>query len=127
MISLLLHNSFHSHHASLKNMLIEELELELAETNCHIYLMKTRYPYGFQALRFIEKRSDTPGYFSMITILGRQRNRKIPFVLLLCRNSIIHIIYKQNKTQALLPLPPPMPHPTFQTPPQFPLLLYLIQ
>ena len=77
MISLLLHNSFHSRHASLKKKLIEELEMELAETNCHIWLMKTRYPYGCQAFRFIEKRSDTPGYFSMITILGRQHHRGV--------------------------------------------------
>ena len=43
MILLLLHNRFHSHHALLKKKLIEELEMELAETNCHIYLIKTRY------------------------------------------------------------------------------------
>ena len=38
--------------------------------------------------------------FSTITILGRQTKELENALVLLCRNSVIHIIHKKNKTQA---------------------------
>jgi hypothetical protein len=87
-------------------------------------LIKTRYPYGFEGLSFIEERSDTPGYFSMITILGRQRNRKMP-LFYYCVGIVLFILFASNirsklmVRQPLLPLLPPMPHPYFKHLPNF--------
>ena len=84
--------------------------------------MKTVYTYGFQGLHCIEKRSDTPGNFLSNHNSGQTKELENALVLL-CRNSIIHNIHKQNiipnslARLPLPPLPPPMPHPTFQTPP----------
>ncbi len=61
--------------------------------------MKTGYPNGLQALLCIEKRSDTPGYFLDYHNIGQTKELENVFVLLR-RNSIIHIIHKQNKNQA---------------------------
>jgi hypothetical protein len=61
--------------------------------------MKTGYPYIFQGLHCSEKRSDTLGYFLNDYIIGKDTELENALVLL-CRNSIIHIIHNQNKTQA---------------------------
>ena len=61
--------------------------------------MKTGYPYRFQGLHCIEKRSDTPGSFLNNHNIGQTKELENALVLL-CRNSFIHIIHKQNKTQA---------------------------
>ena len=61
--------------------------------------MKTGYTYGFQGLRLIEERSDTPGNCFNDHNIGQTKELENAIVLL-CRNSIIHIIHKQNKTQA---------------------------
>jgi hypothetical protein len=61
--------------------------------------MKTGYTYRFQGLHCIEKRSDTPGYVLNNHNIGQTKelkNAPVP----LCKNSIIHIIHKRNKTQA---------------------------
>ncbi len=75
--------------------------MELAETHCHIQLMKTGYPYGFQGLCFIEKWSDNPGYLLNNHNIGQTKELENALVLL-CRNSgVIHvIIHKKNQTQA---------------------------
>ena len=61
--------------------------------------MKTGYPYGFQGLHCIEKRSDNPGYFLNNHNIGQTKELENALVLL-CGNSIIHISHKKNKTQA---------------------------
>ncbi len=61
--------------------------------------MKTGYPYRLQALHCIEERSDTLGYFLNNYNIGQTKELENSPVLL-CWNSIIHIIHKQNKTQA---------------------------
>ena len=61
--------------------------------------MKTGYPRRLQALYCIEKRTDTPGYFLNNHNIGQTKELENAPVLL-CWNSIIHIIQKQNKTQA---------------------------
>ena len=99
MISLLLHNSFHSDHASLKKEIDWGVVDVVGRTHCHVWLTKAGYPYGFQGLHCIEKRSDTPGYFLNKHNIGQTKELENALVLL-CTNSIIHIIHKQNKTQA---------------------------
>ena len=71
----------------------------VGRTHCQVWLMKTWYSYRFQGLRFIEERSDTPGYFLNNHNIGQTKELENT-LLLLCRNSIIHIIHKKNKTQA---------------------------
>ena len=71
--------------------------MELAETHCHILLMKTGYPYEFQGLHCIENRSDTPGYFLNDHNIDIWRMKELENAFLLSRNSIIH---KQCKIQA---------------------------
>ncbi len=61
--------------------------------------MKTGYPYRFQGLHCIEKISDTPDSFLNNHNIGQAKELENSLVLL-CRNSIIHIICKQNKNQA---------------------------
>ena len=61
--------------------------------------MKTGYPYKFQGLHCIENRSDTPGCFLNNHNIVQTKELENSLVLL-CSNSIIHIIHKQNKTQA---------------------------
>ena len=51
--------------------------------------MKTGYPYRFQGLHCIEKRSDTPGYFLDDYIIEKNKELENALVLL-CRNSTIH-------------------------------------
>jgi hypothetical protein len=56
MISLLLHNnnSFQSHHALQKKEIDLRVGDGVSRTHCHIWLMKTGYPYRLQALQCIE-------------------------------------------------------------------------
>ena len=53
--------------------------MELAETNCHIQLMKKGYPYRCQGFRFIEERSDTPGYFQRSQYWADKGTGKCPY------------------------------------------------
>ena len=82
-----------------KQKLIEELEMELAELIAMSGWLKTGYPYGLQSLHCVEKRSDTPSYFLNNHNIGQTKELENAPVLL-SRNTIIHIIHKQNKTQA---------------------------
>ena len=61
--------------------------------------MKTGYPNRFPGLHCIEKSSHTPGSFLDNQNIGQTKELENSLVQL-CRNSIIHIIHKQNKTQA---------------------------
>jgi hypothetical protein len=91
--------------------------------------MKTGYPYRFQGLHCIEKRSDTPASFLNNHNIGQ--TKELENALVLCVGIVLFILFtskirpKPLARLPLPPLPPPMPHPTFQTPPQFPLLLYM--
>ena len=69
-----------------------------------------------------EKRSDTPGYFLNNHNIGKTKDLENALVLLCSRNCIIHIIHKQNKTQAAgkaatAASTATNANPTFQTPP----------
>ena len=93
--------------------------------------MKTGYPYGFQGLHCIEKRSDTPASF--INNHNNGQTKELENSLVLCVGIVLFILFTCKIRPKLLtrlplpPLPPPMPHPTFQTHPQFLLLLHLVQ
>ena len=60
--------------------------------------MKTGYPYGFQGLHCIEKRSDNPGYFLNNHNIGQ--TKELENALVLCVGIVLFILYKQHKTQA---------------------------
>ena len=90
-------NSFHSHHVWLKEEIYWGIGDGVDRTHCHIWLMKTGYPHGFQGLHCIEKRSDTPDSFLNNHTIDIWLMKVLENALLLCRNSIIH---KQCKIQA---------------------------
>ena len=60
--------------------------------------MKTGYPYRFQGLHCIEKRSDTPASFLNNQNIGQ--TKELENALVLCVGIVLFIWYKQNKTQA---------------------------
>ena len=77
-------------------ILIEELEMKLAELIAISSWWKQDIHTDFKAL----KRSDTPGYFLNDQNIGMAKELENALVVL-CRNSIIHIVYKQYKTLAI--------------------------
>ena len=131
MIPLLLHNSFHSHYASLKKEIDWGVEDGVAELIVISSWWKQDIHTDFKAYTAFKRGLILLVIFSTIAILGRQRNWKMP--LFICVRIVLFILFTSNIRPKLLarvplpPLPPPMPHPTFKTPPQLPLLLHLIQ
>jgi hypothetical protein len=104
-----------------KTKLIEELEMELAE----LIAMSGRWNQDihteFKLYTALKRGLILLVNFSTITILGRQRNWKIP--LFYCVGIVLFILFASKiRTKLLSRLPllpplPPMPHTTFQISP----------
>ncbi len=74
--------------------------MELAETNCHILLMKKDIHIDVKAFASLQRGLILLAIFKDHNI-GQTKELENDLILLLCRNrSIIHIICKKNKIQA---------------------------
>ena len=106
-----------------KNKFIEELEMELTELIAISSWLKQDIHTDFKAYTALIRGLKLLVLFSTITILGRQRNWKIP--LFYCVGTVLFILFTSNVRPlplARLPLPPPlppMPHPHFKHLPNF--------
>ena len=104
-----------------KKKLIEELEMELTELIAISSWQNQDIHMDFKAYASLKSGLILLVIYSTITILGRQRNLKMPSffcvgIVVLFILFTIKIRPKLLIRQPLLPPLPPMPHPAFQTP-----------